>query len=502
MAVVTRHRKNGSKVYYVKVTWNEREIWERSGTDKRAARSRNAAVLREIREGTYQPKTRRDLTLREWAGEVAKLRTDRSNEDDQRVLANHVLSRDWFAGAKVQDITTAMVRRLLEELRATVSEETGEKLSPKYVGNIYGMVSGLLRRAVRRELIDRNPCDGLERREVVRRSGKRRGAYSLEAVRALCLTPEVHPSARMFAALAFMTGAREGEICGLRWSDWDRASKPLGSLTVARQYAGAVLKTEKFGAGEKTRKVPVHPDLAPLLEWWWSRGFELVHLRPPSAEDPIVPAKGLSPHTRSSAYKLWRNACVKAGVENISLHSTRHSFVTMCRRGGAPADVLERVTHNARGAIIDEYTHFDWAPLCAAVGCMELRDRVVQSMVTPAQSALLLPVEALGIENSAPDVTTRNDSGGSPASRSVEARKNTEIVRGTDAQWDARHQCEGGEEHGNERVRDRDGGSGATEGVEDLSPRLERCWTYEEAWAANPLARLRLEPGRGGAASC
>jgi hypothetical protein len=34
--------------------------------------------------------------------------------------------------------------------------------------------------------------------------------------------------------------------------------------------------------------------------------------------------------------------------------------------------VLERVTHNSSGKIIDRYTHFDWAPLCEAVLCLRL----------------------------------------------------------------------------------------------------------------------------------
>jgi hypothetical protein len=46
-------------------------------------------------------------------------------------------------------------------------------------------------------------------------------------------------------------------------------------------------------------------------------------------------------------------------------------MITWARRGGARSDVLERVTHNAAGAIIDQYTHFDWEPLCEAVGCLD-----------------------------------------------------------------------------------------------------------------------------------
>ncbi|HVW30435.1 MAG TPA: hypothetical protein VHC69_33995 [Polyangiaceae bacterium] len=52
-------------------------------------------------------------------------------------------------------------------------------------------------------------------------------------------------------------------------------------------------------------------------------------------------------------------------------HLTRHTMITWARRGGAPADVLESVTHNAAGAIIDQYTHWDWEPLCKAVACID-----------------------------------------------------------------------------------------------------------------------------------
>jgi hypothetical protein len=54
-------------------------------------------------------------------------------------------------------------------------------------------------------------------------------------------------------------------------------------------------------------------------------------------------------------------------VNKVSLHSTRHTFITLARRGGARAEVIERITHNAAGSIVDQYTHWDWAPLCEAV---------------------------------------------------------------------------------------------------------------------------------------
>jgi hypothetical protein len=70
----------------------------------------------------------------------------------------------------------------------------------------------------------------------------------------------------------------------------------------------------------------------------------------------------------------------------------------MCRRGGAWKEVLEKVTHNARGDIVDAYTHWDWAPLCEAVLCLQMRDRIVDASVDAPLQLHEITVEAPGIE--------------------------------------------------------------------------------------------------------
>jgi hypothetical protein len=144
-------------------------------------------------------------------------------------------------------------------------------------------------------------------------------------------------------------------------------------LTVERQYEGRLLKTE-HAEGEQTRRVPVHPALEKLLTWWKVEGFELVFCKKPTPDDPIIPSRDGTHHTKYTAYKAWRLACDKSGVPNRTLHSSRHTFITMCRRGGARKDVLEKVTHNAQGDVVDAYTHWDWTPLCEAVLCLQIRD--------------------------------------------------------------------------------------------------------------------------------
>gem|GEM_PF-4594710 len=49
----------------------------------------------------------------------------------------------------------------------------------------------------------------------------------------------------------------------------------------------------------------------------------------------------------------------ECGGCRASLHSTWHTMVTLARRGGARKGILEQVTHNARGDIVDRYKHRD-----------------------------------------------------------------------------------------------------------------------------------------------
>jgi hypothetical protein len=177
------------------------------------------------------------------------------------------------------------------------------------------------------------------------------------------------PGVRVLNSIFFYTAVREGEGCGLTWRQWTRDSLPLGPLAVDWQYDHKPLKME-----EQPRRVPVHPVLAKALDWWWRDGFALTYGRAPALDDFIVPRLAAGrwnqarilgikseSHTKGSGYKAFTRACEKLDIECRSLHSTRHSAITAARRGdqtGALLAPLERITHNAKGAIIDCYTHW------------------------------------------------------------------------------------------------------------------------------------------------
>jgi integrase len=171
----------------------------------------------------------------------------------------------------------------------------------------------------------------------------------------------------MLYGLLFLTGMRHGEAVGRRWRDLDDSALPLGALSVATQYRDEPLKTKT------PRVVPVHPVLAELLTAWKCSGFKQFFLLEPRPEDFIVPSRTWKCRMSGTSHKGLQDDCKAIGIPGRRVHDTRHTFISLARRDGARKDVLERITHNSTGDIVDRYTTFDWAPLCEAVSSLRLQ---------------------------------------------------------------------------------------------------------------------------------
>jgi integrase len=394
MSVIPRKRLKKT-VFYVVFSWQGKRVWEHAGTDQREAQRLDARRRKEVREGTYEPDTERAGTtvmqaLRAWSLK----RKIRSADNESALLERHVIRRTWFSVMPLGNVRPKHAVRLVEQMKTTrppgeEDEKEREPLGDKSIAIIVGALHTFFRDQYIAERVPANPIV-LPRGLLSRKSENPRGIYTMQEIARL-ISPTglrsadgaVYPDQVMFNAIAFYTGAREGEVCGLRWSDWDEGSKPLGCLTIAR-------------------RAPVHPELERRLKAWRKSGFELVFGRPPRPDDLIVPHRDDVPHTKSSAYKMWRRSCDLAGVPNRTLHSTRHSFITHARRGGGRKEVIERITHNASGDIIDNYTHWEWDPLCEAMLCFRVPRPIVDAGVDETAKRPRKAAPAPGLEVGAP----------------------------------------------------------------------------------------------------
>lgn len=403
MAVVPRKRAGGI-VYGVSTSRpGHPDHWELVGPNRREAERINALRKREVKAGTFRPTSEvTDATLvRSFAARWLEKRTNRSADNDHGLITKHVLSVDWFASLQMGEVRPRHLLRLISELEAGT-------LSKKSVALVMGLLRVMFRDAVIDDVLPSSPY--VVPRGTLKRSGVKRFPYTVAEAAALMRLPAAARE-QVWNLIAFYTGARCGEVCGLRWGDWDESPSPLGALIIERQYGGEVLKTER------PRIVPVHQALAVALRWW-RETWPIYFLRAPRPEDLIVPrfvSGDIEPMTKSAAYKAWLRSCKAAGVTNRSVHSTRHTFITVARRNGADKEAVELVTHNPKGTIVDRYTTREWSELCNAVACVRYDEvdrlvdgRSVTSGITAPEPGLEPGGSRASLEKVAPNERIRS----------------------------------------------------------------------------------------------
>lgn len=116
---------------------------------------------------------------------------------------------------------------------------------------------------------------------------------------------------RVFYALLSLTGARMSEGAALRWCDVV-ADKPLPRVVIAEQWHQR-LKERRGTKTGRGREVPLHPQLAAVLEWWKATGWEGWYGRAPEPADLIVPARPSTPAHRGQGPPTGRGLSVLPG---------------------------------------------------------------------------------------------------------------------------------------------------------------------------------------------
>lgn len=170
-----------------------------------------------------------------------------------------------------------------------------------------------------------------------------------------------NPELAACIVLAADTGARRGELCGLRWSKIDFA---LGKVRFDRSIA------EDGGVYEKDIKNHQHRTVtlsAPALE-------VLRHHRAAMAERAITGGVGMAsdafvfssaadgsvPWWPSNLNTSFRRLCRRAGVpDSVKLHGLRHTQVTQLLDAGVPLRTVSgRVGHRSPSTTTNIYSHW------------------------------------------------------------------------------------------------------------------------------------------------
>jgi integrase len=205
------------------------------------------------------------------------------------------------------------------------------------------LLSSILSYAVDLELIPVNPALGVK----LAPGGQRHRYLSPEELRRLGavldqpMNSQAAATARTLIQLLILTGARRGELEGLKWSEVD--------------FQFGMLRKETSKTGAKV--IPLARAALQILEdqRQWASGNQLW----------VFPGQRGEGHF-DSLNKEWSRIRIAAGISDVRLHDLRHTYASFGAAGGVGLPLIGGILGHRQASTTQRYAHLADTPLRAA----------------------------------------------------------------------------------------------------------------------------------------
>lgn len=293
--IVVGHKDNGDSIFRYVYADTQKEL---------TARLRKCITAYQGVDLTEQSR----LTLSEWLDQwlVSKEGMVRPGtlNSYRGYIENHV--RPCLGEKRISQIKAVDIQRFYDML--------SRKLASGTVRRIHTTLHGILKAAAQARLIPRNPVGEVTPPKFSHREKK---VLTAEQVDHLM---EVIQKDALWHDLFYTeltTGLRRGELCGLRWEDFDAVNGTLKICRTVRREKGKGLTTGDTKTYAGTRTITLPPSLAVLLK-----------------------------------------ERKRAGLPDIRFHDLRHTFATHALTSGVDVKTLSGILGHTRAAFtLDTYTH-------------------------------------------------------------------------------------------------------------------------------------------------
>ncbi|HXN59494.1 MAG TPA: site-specific integrase [Acidimicrobiales bacterium] len=345
-----------AKVYLGREEGNTKRYLQRTihGSKRQAEDVMNEMLVEAGRSSTaIVDGSFRDLSEK-WLGLASQTLSPTTLHEYERLLDRLILPQ--FGDRKVRTISAADLDSFYAFLGRRGGQD-GKPLGAQSVRHVHALIRRLLNQAVKWNWIPTNPAGKASPPRLLPRNLEIPTPQALVDV--LHLADERNPELGCFLHLAAVTGARRGELCALRWTDFDR-----GSLQISRSVYGS-RQDELREKGTKThavRRVSLDPQSVDrLAELRKSSRQQARSCGVVLSEDAFVfsdDPDGSRPWRPGRVTLAFRRLCDEVGVPTVRLHDLRHFAATQLLAAGVPVrTVAGRLGHANAATTLNVYAH-------------------------------------------------------------------------------------------------------------------------------------------------
>ena len=308
-------------------------------------KARAKEILRDIEDklakGLYLPETKIPL-FSEVAKDWLEFKKTNLRKSTWSVYEGHTRNHfKEFNEQKINRITTANVERFITNCQTKEMHLLTLRKILVSLGQIFSY-------AVRHKYLSHNPLANAER-------PKNQGAVKEKKIR--ILTPDeinafldstvTNQKYYTLFRLAIMSGARQGELLGLQWSDIDWKASQIHVQRTFNHQAWFDVKTET-----SNRKIDIGPGMIAELKKW-----KLACM--PNKLNLIFPNEAGQPMNHNNLVNRHFNPALKrAGIDRIRFHDLRHSFASLLIEQGENIKYIQnQLGHSTPTVTLNIYAH-------------------------------------------------------------------------------------------------------------------------------------------------
>lgn len=277
-------------------------------------------------------------------------------------VEKHILPH--FADSYVDKITTVDCQTAVNSWFETIA---------KYP-NAIGLTNRILEYArLQLKLIDENPMDDIIKPKKTRKiNAKKYEApyYNSEQLNHFlnCVKALNNPQEFIMFRLLAYTGMRQGEVCGLKWSDFDEVN---GSIKVQRTVARGkdfkkIIQSPKSYAGE--RVISLDDETIRLLKDWRKTQRQTMLMfgyNTNSIDQYIITNEKNEFQYSAYPYAVLKKVRKNFDIDHITVHGLRHTHVFLLLEAGVPVkEVQSRLGHENTDMIFQVYDHVNKQKEC------------------------------------------------------------------------------------------------------------------------------------------